>query len=186
MKKILLVIGLIAVLAGIAYVKAIYSSQDSQGDITSARPSLSDDDLYENYMKKDDVLTMMDSLKQHYHDSMHTVIVDSLSVLTMALQNRADTSSPVESPVVDSLQKANDELNERLARANAEIKRINQSKTEQVEKYAEVFYKEEMNALPSDLTDYERAVMVKEIKAKTQKYFNLSARSVQDIAKKYN
>lgn len=186
MKKILLVIGLIAILAGLAYVRAIYSSQDTSGAFPADRSSISEKELLDNYMKKEDVLTLMDSVRQYYHDSMHTVIVDSLSVLTATVQKSAKSTSTKDSKVVDSLKNANERLNERLAKANSEIKRINQSKSDQVAKYAEVFYKEEIRALPPDLTDYERAVSVKEIKAKTQKYFKLSAREVQNIAKKYN
>lgn len=184
MKKVLLIISLIAVLAGIAYVKAIYSNQDTPGRVNTDRPSLSDDEIYSDYIKKEDVSAMLDSLHQYYRDSLHSVIVDSLAVLTASVQKTAKPST-LNTGLADSLENANKELYTRLERANAEIKRINQSKTDQVIKYAETFYKKELAALPADLTEYERAVSVKEIKAKMQDYFNLSSRALKQIARKY-
>ncbi len=182
MKKILLVISLIIVLAGIAYVQAIYSNQDKDSDGYVYGTKVNEEKILKDYMKREDVATMVDSVKTFYRDSMHTVLVDSLSILTASVMKKQGTTKPSDSKQVDSLQEANSSLRKRLNDANGEIKRVSQAKSEQLTKIAELFYKGEMAQLPADLTDYERAVSIKEIKAKTKQYFNLSSSAMTRIS----
>ena len=182
MKKVVIIVALVVLLAGIAYVQALFSSQDKSGSESAQLSEAAREDILKGYISEAEIPSIIDSVRSFYLDSLQSAFADSIKSLT------SRETSPVPSDLKEkmaTLESSNTDLNRRLKEANNEIKSIAKSKNEQVASLAETFYKFEVAALPTDLTDYERSVSIKEIKAKAKKYFNLSSQALSRIASKY-
>ncbi|MCK5126514.1 MAG: hypothetical protein KAR42_09680 [candidate division Zixibacteria bacterium] len=180
MKKVIIVVVLALALAGVAYIQAIFSNQDTSPNLLD-RKSISEEDILKDYIKKSDVTAILDSVRQHYIDSLYSTLRDSVTKLA----EQKKTVPAKMTAKLDSLKQANSKLQKRISDANGEIKRVNQAKGVQAGKLAEKFYKNEIAGLPSDLTEYERAVSLKEIKSKAKAYFNISSKALKRITAKY-
>jgi hypothetical protein len=84
--------------------------------------------------------------------------------------------------VLDSITHEADRLSAKLAQLESQKK--NSAKTDNDKKIGD-FYTSLMKKLPSDLTDYEREVAIREIENRTKKEFSLSPTELTRIKKKY-
>jgi hypothetical protein len=176
MKKYVIAILLVLVLVSIAYIKAIYSSQDRQ---KPQEISLGDD-----YISKDDVVKMADSLRLYFVDSVYAALSDTIS--NLAKDSVSDGKIAELNQTIDSLEKSHNELFTKFATAQKDLDGAKNDYSELKLDLAEKYYQEELKNLPVDLTDYEKTVSVKEIKSKTKEYFGLSTKQLNGIAQKYN
>lgn len=176
MKKYVIAILLVLVLVSIAYIKALYSSQDKQ---TVQEISLSDD-----YINKDDALKMADSLRLYYVDSVYAALSDTISNLAKSSDSEGEITKL--NHTIDSLENSYEKIIGKLNKAQNDLSSAKKEYSGLKYSLADKFYKEEMKNLPADLSDYEKTVSVKEIKSKAKSYFGLSTKQLNSIAKKYN
>lgn len=160
-------------LISIAYVKALFSHQDRQRalspDVTEAVPA----DLLEDYIRIEEAADRLDSLHRIYSNSLSKVH----SQLTEAAENQSQAE-------IDSLRNLVENLRNQVAEAETDAREAEQKKTLQFERLVTIFYYGELDQLLSDISEYERHVSIKEIKAKARKYFGVSAESLNRIVKK--
>jgi hypothetical protein len=173
-KRLIIVAGLVLLLIGIAYVKALFSHQDRDQALSPEVVEVVPANLLDDYIQKEEAANRLDSL--------HRLYADSLQKLNSLLTEAADTQSQAD---IDSLHILVENLRNRVTQAEKNAKKAKQGKTQQFEKLVATFYKGEIAQLPSDLSKYEREVSIKEIKAKAQKYFGVSAKSLNRMVKKH-
>lgn len=163
------IILLTVILVGIAYVRALYSSQSRQGD---AIPTIivTDSISADDYVKRDDLGSLIDSVRLYYIDSLYT-----------ALARVDSTGETRDNPPLDSMITANDELSQLILELQAEVELAKENNNKDYKKLIYRFYSGEMADLPADLTKYEKDVSTSEIKTKTNKYFNLKAGALDRI-----
>ncbi len=147
--KYIAIVFLVAVLAGVAYIRALYSHQTFP-------------ETQSKMISQTEVNRLVDSLRRYYVDSLGSA-------------NAYTTSVPNDSVNIDSLKTEIARLNTGLADANGEIKKLTADNNRQMERLVRSFYDHEVAALPADLSSYERTVSIKEIKGKAMRYFNVSA-----------
>ncbi|MEE9442916.1 MAG: hypothetical protein V3V99_09645 [candidate division Zixibacteria bacterium] len=176
MKKYIIAIILVLVLVSIAYIKVIYSSQEKQR-INYTAPD-------ENYISKDDVLSMTDSLRQYLIDSIYADISDSPE--TISDNSGADEQIALLNHTIDSLENSFNDLNAKLDISSNELQNVKNDYSDLKLNLADKYYKGELANLPADLSDYEKTVSIKEIKNKIKKYFDLTTKQLNGIAIKYN
>lgn len=172
LKKYLIVIFLIVVLVGVAYIKAIFSNQDDgnpnkeelDGSISTVLPS---DDI-----SRDQAALLVDSVRQFF--------IDSLAQQYSALLDDAEKYSKIGDSLTEAIKNTEGELN----KANQRVKELEAAKKKQLDILVYKFYSGELASLPADLSDYERSVSIKEIKGKTRKYFGVSSNALKQIIKK--
>jgi len=169
-RKIFAILALALLLIGVAYVRALFSHQERLGAFSPEVSRVLPPDMLDDYLKKDEASRTLDSLRQFY--------ADSLARLTTLWSVTIDS---LPSANVDSLQELISGLKEKLDSAEEEVSDAQRSKVNQFEKLVASFYKGEVSQLPSDLSQYEREVSIKEIKDKAQKYFGLSADALDRI-----
>ena len=147
--KYIAIVFLVVVLAGVAYIRALYSHQTHP-------------DTQSGMMSQTEVNVLVDSLRRFYVDSLASANAYSAVV----------SSDPVN---IDSLKTEIARLNTELADASGEIKKLTADNARKMEKLIHSFYDHEVAALPADLSSYERSVSIKEIKGKAMKYFGVSS-----------
>jgi hypothetical protein len=152
--KYIAVVVLVVALAGVAYVRALYSRQKQTGSEARMVPVT-------------EVNRLADSLRRYYIDS-----VGSAS---------AAVPIPPVSKEGDSLRAEIVRLQADLTAANGRIKELDSSATRKIERAIRAYYNEEVAALPADLSSYERTVSIKEIKARASKCFGVSAEALGRI-----
>jgi hypothetical protein len=180
--KYLIIVGLALVLIGIAYVRALFSHQEEDKATGQDIDRTSSAEILEDYVAKEEVSYLIDSLRQFYIDSLGQFYSDSL------LQLRSYTLEAASGPPVvnaDSLLEEIGHLGDKLNEAEQKISEFEQDQQRRFEKMVYGFYSGEITSLPSDLSDYERAVSIKEIKSKAKRYFGVSAGSLEKIVKKH-
>lgn len=180
--KYLIIVALALVLIGIAYVRALFSHQEEDKAAGQSIDRTSSAEILEDYVGKEEVSDLIDSLRQFYIDSLGQFYSDSL--LRLKLYTLEDTSGTVTTNA-DSLVEEIRQLGDKLSEAEQKIAEFEQSQQRRFEKMIYSFYSSEIASLPSDLSDYERAVSIKEVKGKAQKYFGVSAGSLEKIVKKH-
>jgi hypothetical protein len=162
-KKIILALGLVIVLVGLAYVRAIYSNQEKEK--AAARQSQTDSTAAIRAAEERgrELARVIDSVRKYYIDSMYAAM----------------SFVPAEGGVVSA-----DSLARQLEEAQGEIAELKRQNDRQMSRTVNSIYAVELASLPADLSDYERNVAVKEIKEKLRKYFGMSNESLQKILKK--
>lgn len=170
--KWILTVVLVLMLAGVAYIKAVYSNQDKNQSEISTLDQSQADDLYDGYISREDHERFVDSLRNVFFDSLTTI--NSLATGAEAV---------ISQETADSLTAEIGELNSRLSKTDNSFAELKRSKTRQFNKLVNSFYSNEIAALPADLSAYERKVSVREIKDKARKYFGLSADALKKIIK---
>ncbi|MCP4567661.1 MAG: hypothetical protein GY841_08785 [FCB group bacterium] len=168
--KWILIVVLVLMLAGVAYIKAVYSNQDrSQSEITTLDQSQADD-LDDTYISRED--------HERFVDSLRNVLLDSLTTIN-SLATGAE--AVISQEMADSLTAEIKSVSRQLSALDKSFAELKRSKTRQFNKLVYSFYSNEMAALPADLSAYERKVSVREIKDKARKYFGLSADALNKI-----
>ncbi len=180
--KYLIIVALALVLIGIAYVRALFSHQEENKATGQDIDRASSTEILEDYIGKEDVSHLIDSVRQFYVDSLGQFYSDSLLRLKSYTLDNASGEAMVNT---DSLVKEIGQLDSKLSEAEQEVVEFKQNQQKQFEKMIYGFYSSEIASLPSDLSNYERAVSIKEIKGKAKKYFGVSADSLNKIIKKH-
>jgi hypothetical protein len=162
--RILVILLLVGVLAGVAYVRALYSRQDRDGSRNAS------DIRQGNEKGRSDAFSRTaDSLRLFYIDSLTTALPPSPSV------------DPQLQATADSLGAANETLREQLEKAQREAEAAEQTWKSKYDQLILAFYQGEVTALPSDLSEYERSVSIREIKSKAEMYFGISTKALERI-----
>ncbi len=174
--KIFVILALVLIVIGLAYVQAIYSRQDS-GKSTSEKSTSGS--TIDKFILTEQYANLVDSLRQFYIDSLQ----ETRELTTLTNHDSADVLLTI--AVKDSLNHEIDQLNVQLSEAEKAIGDLKTAKQEQFERLVYNFYSREMASLPADLSNYERSVSLKEIKAKAKEYFDISSNSLDKIVKKY-
>jgi len=169
-KRTIVIIVLALIIAGIAYVQALFSKQERPSGKNERMISA---DVLKDYLSRADVDSMMDSLRMFYTDSLQAVFADSL-----------ETSSHMASTGVDSLAGEIARLKKQLKTAENKVKNIENTSRSQKNLLIYSFYSNEVSSLPADLSDYERSVSIKEIKSKAIKYFGINSKTLNKIIAK--
>lgn len=173
MRRVLIIVVLVAVLAGIAYVKALFSHQDRDGgSLTPAKtaaPSLLGG-------KSSGGGSLAESA-----DSIRRVYADSLAELSMQLTSLRDSAAIGGN---DSLLGVIERLRDSLGSARKGLDKAGSLREKQFEQMVLNFYKGELDRLPADLSSYEKGVAIKEIKAKAGEYFGVTQARLERIVKK--
>ena len=170
LSKWILAIVLVLMLAGIAYIKAVYSNQDKvRPEISTAQQS-DTETLTDDFISREEHKLFVDSIRQVFLDSLAKI--NSLATGTQAVLSQE---------TADSLTDEIKSLNRRLSATDKSFAELKRSKTRQFNKLVFSFYNNEMAALPADLSAYERKVSVREIKDKARRYFGLSADALNKI-----
>ncbi|MFH1701480.1 MAG: hypothetical protein ABIE07_12950 [Candidatus Zixiibacteriota bacterium] len=174
MKKYILVVVLVLILVSIAYIKAIYSTQERQ--------KVQDISQNDEYIGEADLEKMADSLRLFFVDSVYAALSDSISVLS----DTSDSNEKIAklNQTIDSLENSYKSLDAKFDRTNSELKNAKDDYSGLRLNLADKYYKGELANLPADLSDYEKSVSIKEIKNKTKKYFDLTTEQLNGIAKK--
>jgi hypothetical protein len=172
-RKILIVIVLAAVLAGIAYVKALFSHQDRDGGSSTPLQTASPSFPGGGASSENPAGRSLDSIRLVYADS-----VTQLSMQLASLRDSVATSGN------DSLLGVVERLTDSLHTAQKGLAEARSLREKQLEQMVLGFYKGELASLPADLSNYEKGVSVKEIKAKAREYFGVSQERLEKILKK--
>jgi len=172
-RKILIVIVLASVLAGIAYVKALFSHQDREAGPAASRQSAAPSVPGGGHYGENPAGRSLDSLRLIYADSLTQLSMQLTSLRDSMVNNSGDSLQGVVERLRDSLHRAQKGL--------AESKSLREKQLEQM---ILAFYKGELAGLPTDLSSYEKGVSIKEIKAKAKGYFGVSQEKLEKILKK--
>lgn len=164
------IIVLTVILVGIAYVRALYSNQSRQDNVSPAALVVADNTPTDDYIKRDKLGGMIDSLRLYYIDSLYAAI--------SAADTVADLS---DNPPIDSIVSSNEELNRLIGELRLEVDYLMANNQCEFEKLVYRFYAGEMSSLPADLSKYEKNISSKEIKTKTNRYFNLKTGALDRI-----
>ncbi|MFW9817883.1 MAG: hypothetical protein ACFFEW_18360 [Candidatus Thorarchaeota archaeon] len=173
-KRYILIVALAAILVGIAYIRALFSNQDRISPVSPEAAVLVPPEILDEYIRKDEAATRL--------DSVHRLYVDSLEIVKRQIS--ADMRS-VDSATTDSLQAEIDRLTQRLDLTESAATRADKEKRLQFEKLVAAFYKGEIRRLPNDLSSYEHKVSVEEIRSKAMNYFEISSKDLSRIINKY-
>lgn len=160
------IIILTLVLVGIAYVRALYSNQSApsaQANQTENIGAVSEKQATEDYISREELGGLIDSVRLYYIDSLYTALSKSDSSAE-SLSGEINT---------DSIIAANEELSGLIAELRSEVALVKSNNGDEFKRLVYRFYAGEIADLPTDFTKYEKKVSVSEIKAKTNKYFNL-------------
>jgi hypothetical protein len=165
-RKVILASFLVVLIAAVAYIRALYSHQAADAD----KPVGIDKDSAEfeaMYIERDSLAVYLDSLRLTY--------LDSLQAAREQADTEVDTSAFIDkiSGLADSVKA----LQKKLAWMRTE-------KQVQYEEMIRKFYRQELEALPQDLSEYEKNVLLKEIHSKLRRSFNLSSKRLAQILKK--
>ncbi len=172
------IIILTLLLVGIAYVRALKSNQSevsTQVQHTENVGEVAEQRTTDDYIKRDELGGLIDSVRLYYIDSLYTAL------------SKSDSSSESSSGDIntDSIIAANGELSGLIAELRREVAQVKSNNGDEFKKLVYRFYAGEISDLPADFTKYEKKVSVSEIKAKTNKYFNLKAGALDRIIKSY-
>lgn len=168
--RIFIIAGLAVLLVAIAFVRAIVSHQDEGGGLNPNVAQSVPLDILNDYIEKEDALRRIDSVRLVYTDSLN-----SLQTRLASLDSIAATTT------TDSLRAVIKSLQNNLSTSEKKAADAKQARRRQFEKLVSAFYKGEKSRLPADLSEYERDVSLKEIRAKAMTYFDLSAKELNRI-----
>lgn len=176
--KIVSVIILVLALIGLAYVQALFSRQKSgeAEDVWIGRQ-----ESKEEFTRTEHYKSLVDSIRQFCLDS----ILSEGTFVTIDSMAPALLDSSTVYTRFDSLQNEIDRLGAELGIANDKIENYEIDKKAEFEKLVYRYYSREIASLPTDLTDYERSVSIKEIKGKATKYFGVTATKLEEIVRKH-
>ncbi len=171
--RLIAIVAVVLALVGIAYIRALYSNQERVEMIDS---EISEQINMDDFVAKVDAYAMIDSVRIHYIDSLAALMAaDSMETMTdasgIAVQESLHTEIKVLSDSMTTLKERISQL-----RMQHEISR---------DKLVYSYFTNEIALLPTDLSDYEMKVSVKEIKSKAKKYFDLSGTELESIIKKH-
>jgi len=173
--KLIAIVFLALLLIGIAYVRALFSNQERAISQLSSVSGTVPEDILVEYLNKDEAA--------HRVDSVFRLFSDSLAKLNEYWTSMID-SMPLEES--DSLENTIADLKEELKDTEERLTQARQERSNQFEKMVKAFYSGEISRLPSDLSNYEREVSIKEIKGKARDYFEISSKRLNEIISERN
>ncbi len=166
-KRFIIIVFLVVLLVAVAYMRALFSHQEREADPASSSQSKTPP---ADLVSRTEMTRVVDSVRQACLDSL------------LQAQGLSSTgAAAASSALVDSLTTELTRLNSDLKSAEGRIKELDLGKTRQLEKLVHTFYSNEVAALPSDLSSYERSIAVKEIRGKALKYFGITADTLDRI-----
>jgi len=174
--KIIIIILLVCVLAGLAWVKALYSSQENHSEDLRKAGWMSPQEVSDEYIKIGDARRLFDSIYKRVGDSLQDLYSDSMAVLQSYTADPALANTDSLKNLIKTLEEAR-ENDKRL------IENIIFEKNMQLENLVYAFYSNELKALPVDLSEYERNVSVREITDKATRYFDISESYLKKIVR---
>ena len=174
MKKFLLAILLLILIAAVSYFKAVRDRDKSADSFESGRKS--------SEMKALALAGDIDSLK-HYIGQQNVTLAESLTIQQKAYLKELDSLANL----VDDKDFRITELNKKLKQASKKKSSALSSKPKS-DKHQELlaYYKKQFESLPGDLTNYERKVALTEIRQETARKYSMSIADLNKIREKNN
>ncbi len=176
MKKVLLLVVLLALLLGVSAIKTYREHQQRQASYEKGEKSGS--------KELAQLQEVADSL-QLASGSREVVFGDSLTKLAKQYRGNLDSLEDV----IDSQQAAIQSLNKKVAVATTKAQAANKAPAQSAlsahEKILD-YYKKRYADLPGDLSDYEKKVAVNEIREETAKRFSISIAELEKIRQANN
>ena len=174
MKKFLLAILLLILIAAVSYFKAVRDRDKSADSCESCRKS--------SEMKALALAGDIDSLK-HYIGQQNVTLAESLTIQQKAYLKELDSLAEL----VDDKDFRITELNKKLKQTSKK-KRSALSSKPKSDKHQQLlaYYKKRYESLPGDLTNYERKVALTEIRQETARKYSMSIADLNKIREKNN
>lgn len=176
MRKVLLTVLILALLAGLTYVKTVEDRRSNRSSFDEGRRS--------GLGEVTTVLTERDSLRTTI-TAEREALGDSLSRHTMLFQTALDSLELALCETIESVDSLESELASRPAQVTAAkppaVDPIKEGHTKIL-----AYYKNRYGNLPQDLSNYERRIAVNEIREETADKFSISLGELEKIRRANN